>query len=335
MTMTKRPFRGTPAAHGTQAAERNERAAKAPRPELLPARMRQPAVQQQKPAVAESARAPRPDLLPAQMRQPAVQQKRSVDQKTGWPGAPRPELLPRLGKPRAGTPDRVAQQQPQRQPADFFSNAKGGRAVKTVTTIQKADPEAVAGQPGTELVQAIRGNEHLTALTDCTSVPIRMGKAVYGKWQDDKGEVVIKKTDSLRRDIEEVLTFEGALNSTAVWHVLVGPAVHHFVIMPQVVSKNPDTVVYTVVMAYENHYTLGDYIQRAGKASMKKYGFKDPWCLDDLGNMFGHLIATPHAAHENYFGVRPKKKGPASISIWKYPDTTTENAINGINHYQG
>lgn len=53
---------------------------------------------------------PRPDWMPARMRSLAAQAQRGPELRTGWPGAPRPELLPGMGRPRVGMLGGVAQQ---------------------------------------------------------------------------------------------------------------------------------------------------------------------------------------------------------------------------------
>ena len=100
-------------AKAAQAKGQNFWAGKAPRPELMGARAPGGAVPggaaQGKGRNSWAGKAPRPELMPAGMRGPAVQAKGACASPSMWPGAPRPDLLPGMGRPKPEMLDGVAQ----------------------------------------------------------------------------------------------------------------------------------------------------------------------------------------------------------------------------------
>ncbi len=92
VTQLKRPVRSNP---------------HAPRPDLLPSRMRDEPMQAKQGPIR--VKVPRPDLFPPMMRGIVGQTKAEHGAVPQWSGAPRPELLPGMGPARVGDPLQVVQ----------------------------------------------------------------------------------------------------------------------------------------------------------------------------------------------------------------------------------
>ncbi|WP_235775090.1 hypothetical protein [Pectobacterium brasiliense] len=130
------------------------------------------------------------------------------------------------------------------------------------------------------LINAILANNKLMKIKDCPGVPTQMSRAVYGKTQDDSGSGnVIENNKDMQKKINIALDFPSTDSKTSVWHFLVGPTVHHFVVIPWYQDRISQEPVYTVFMAYENEYSVEKYVKHtapapSGAKGYKKYGQK-------------------------------------------------------------
>ncbi len=187
---------------------------------------------------------------------------------------------------------------------------------------------------GLDLINAIVANPILMGLDNCPAVPAQMSCAVYGSVQDDSGSGThIQNNSSMQKDINIAVGFGGANSETAVWHFLLTP-VHHFVVIPWYKSNVPQGQVYTVFMAYENKYSVGQYVNGTGGIAPTPggKGYKTEWSVSQLSTMFSDLL-TKSTAWEEYFG----KVGQAQatkITYWKYKITTLTSAITNVNAYK-
>lgn len=173
------------------------------------------------------------------------------------------------------------------------------------------------------LVAAILAKQELKALNDCLSVPIQIGRAVYGNYQDDEGDGTSIVADSVDTKLKAATKFTGTRDETAVWHFLVDP-VHHFAVVPWH-SAELGRRVYTVLMAYEQWYTLGDYIQK-----MTVQERRTTWEEGDLQAMLSDLFKSDEA-WKKYFhaGVKAARK----ITYWKYENISLESATTNVARY--
>lgn len=189
---------------------------------------------------------------------------------------------------------------------------------------------------GPDLINAIVGNQKLMALDNCPGVPVQMGLAVYGSVQDDSGsgtEIKDEGNDSdMQKKINEAIGFGGASSETAVWHFSLTP-VHHFVVVPWYKQNAPHGQVYTVFMAYENEYSLGQYVHGTGNIAPKPggKGYKAEWTPSQLSTMLFDLLKSDKA-WEDYFGKVGAAKA-TKITYWKYKVTTLKSAISNVNKY--
>lgn len=185
---------------------------------------------------------------------------------------------------------------------------------------------------GEDLISAIKNNSKLMALSDCPSVPVEFGRAVYGSVQDDSGNgSVIEDKGNMQSQINNALAFSGANSETEVWHFLMGSAVHHFVVIPWYKQSSPQGVVYTVFMAYEDEYKVDNYVNKKSPAPTGAQGYKDIWTTTDLSKMFSELL-TKSDAWESYFGSVGKNQA-TKITYWKYKTTSLSSAITNVNKY--
>ncbi|WP_233963103.1 hypothetical protein [Pectobacterium versatile] len=182
------------------------------------------------------------------------------------------------------------------------------------------------------LINAIVANNKLMEIKDCPGVPTQMSRAVYGKTQDDSGSgTVIENNKDMQKNINIAIGFPGANSETAVWHFLVGPTVHHFVVIPRYQHTIPQGWVYTVFMAYENEYSVGKYVKHTAPAPSGAKGYKKIWTTNDLSKMFSDLL-TSDTAWKEYFGPTGKPKAK-TITYWKYKVIPLDTAIANVNKY--
>ncbi|HEC5301889.1 TPA: hypothetical protein QCG78_004487 [Enterobacter asburiae] len=185
---------------------------------------------------------------------------------------------------------------------------------------------------GEDLILALENKQKLMALDNCPAVPVEFGRAVYAAVQNDTGAGdVIENKGNMQSQINSALGFIGANSETAVWHFLLGPTVHHFVIIPWYQQSPPQGIVYTLFMADENKYPVGSYVGKTPPAPTGTSGYKKVWTTSNLNTMFTELL-TNEGAWEKYFGTA----GPSQankITYWKYKTTTLTSAIANVNNY--
>jgi len=178
---------------------------------------------------------------------------------------------------------------------------------------------------GQELIDALKANLNVMAVNNCPGASVVISEAVYGKVKDDRNERTID-SGAARSKIESAIYFEGGNSKTAVWHFMTDP-VHHFVVIPW--HKNYRTV-YTVFMAYENQYTINEYVQsaRGHMAQSLKIGYKDTWTPYQLSTMLSDLLTTDGAWGDYFFHGNNNEVN--SITYYKYDTISLTKAIANV-----
>jgi hypothetical protein len=188
---------------------------------------------------------------------------------------------------------------------------------------------------GEDLIAAIVGNKKIVKANNCPAVPVHMSSAFYCAVQSDFGAgLKIEAGPNMQKQINTVIGFNGANSETAVWHFsLIGP-VHHFVVVPWYQHKRPHGQVYSVFMAYENKYTLQQYVHGTGGfvPAIKKMGYKDAWTISQLSTMLSTLL-TSNKAWQDYFGKVGITHPATKITCWKYRTITLKSAIANVKIY--
>lgn len=186
--------------------------------------------------------------------------------------------------------------------------------------------------PNDALINAIVANTKLMEVDHCTGVSTTMSCAVYGKTQDDSGSGnVIENNKDMQKKINIALDFPSTDSKTSVWHFLVEPTVHHFVVIPWYQDRISQEPVYTVFMAYEKEYSVSEYVKHTAPAPSGAKGYKKIWTKSDLSKMFSDLL-TSDTAWEEYFGPTGKPKAQ-KITYWKYKVIPLDTAIANVNNY--
>ncbi len=186
---------------------------------------------------------------------------------------------------------------------------------------------------GPNLIAAIVENVKLMSVDNCPGVPVQMGKAVYGACQNDSGSgTLIKSGLNMQKQINNAIGFSGSNSDTAVWHFSLAP-VHHFVVVPWYKHESPHGQVYTVFMAYEGKYSLGQYVGGTGGIAPAPggKGYKAVWTVSQLSAMFSALLAGG-TAWQDYFGQVGAAQA-TKITYWKYKTTTLKYAISIVKKY--
>lgn len=190
---------------------------------------------------------------------------------------------------------------------------------------------------GLDLIRAIKANRHLMVVNDCPQVPISMGKAMYGKVQNDTHPKSITPTASLpdrNKQIAKTLGFVGANDQTAVFHFQVKPT-HHFVVIPWYQHNLPQGQRYTVFMAWENQYSVDEYVHgRATAPATGGFGYKDEWTYAQVADML-NALCTDNGAYTRYFGNVGINQTATEIVCYQYPAIDLNKAIVGVNGYTG
>jgi hypothetical protein len=185
---------------------------------------------------------------------------------------------------------------------------------------------------GKELIDAIKRNLKLQAVDDCPGVPVHIGTAVYGVAQEDSNGVAMTK-ESTDKEWFSLLWFNGSQAETAVWHFYTLPTLHHFVVIPWY-NQDPPGRSYTVFMAYENQYTLKNYIDKApgwmGNYALEK-GFEDERTYGDIMAMMKGVLKN-EGAWQAYFSSR-KNLPVDTIMCFKYPKISLADAIGNVAAY--
>lgn len=185
---------------------------------------------------------------------------------------------------------------------------------------------------GPDLISAILNNGKITSVNNCPGVSVQMGRAVYGTVQSDAGlGEEIRPGVNMQKQINNAIGFGGANSETAVWHFSLQPT-HHFVVVPWYKHDPPHGRVYTVFMAYENKYTVQNYINGMGSAPASGgKGYKTVWTVTQLSTMFSELLTSPKA-WEEYFGKVGESQA-TKITYWKYKIISIKTAISNVNGY--
>ncbi|UAA40612.1 hypothetical protein KIH87_09840 [Paraneptunicella aestuarii] len=184
---------------------------------------------------------------------------------------------------------------------------------------------------GEHLIDEILKNDKLMSIDNCPGVPVNIGLAVYGSVQDDKGGVVIEPTDKdLSSAINKAIGFSGANSETSVWHFQIGKPTHHFVVIPWYRHSTPDYgQVYTVFMAWENAYTVQQYVNGSDPApDIGGTGFKHVWTVSELNKMLTDLM-TKDSAWEDYFGQVGQSRA-SKLEYWKYKTMSIDKAVSNV-----
>ena len=185
--------------------------------------------------------------------------------------------------------------------------------------------------PGMDLITAIKANNKLGATKDCPAVSVNMSLALYGSVQDDGTETSIEANSS-RHDLMMLLWCNGKQTETAVWHFQTVGTVHHFVIVPWYNQSLPGWT-YTVFMAYENKYSLREYIQNApvrGSGHRLSRPYRDEWSSPEIVDML-LAVLTGEDAWKDYFSDTSHK--PTSINCYKYKNIAINDASVRLNLY--
>lgn len=176
------------------------------------------------------------------------------------------------------------------------------------------------------LLNAIKGQGLLTELGDCLSVPVRMAMAFSGDWQNQEGQKTIT-TNAI--GIAEATKFVGEHNQTAVWHFSMNHPVHHFVVIPLADKGNLE---FSIMMAYAESYTLGEYLTGTGAAPGSaggNGGYRDRWQVYELQRYLSRLV-TVNGARLEYFGDAGAN---SEITFNKYPNVDLETAVTNVDTY--
>lgn len=193
---------------------------------------------------------------------------------------------------------------------------------------------------GSELVAAITNNITLMAIDNCPGVPVQIGRAVYGAFQNDNGGIDIKNDYSKVRNINEAIYFSGGNTQTAVWHFSTTGTVHHFIVIPWYRKDSyPYGRVYTVLMAYEGKYKLEAYVKGVDPAVPgSEYGYKAYWTPKQLTEMLVDLLdgEIANTAWKRYFDPTALRGAAATgITCYKYKNISFEKAIENLKKLSG
>lgn len=189
---------------------------------------------------------------------------------------------------------------------------------------------------GPALIATIVNKANLMLVNNCPGVPAEMGRAFYNAYQNDTGLIDITG-GNVQKKISEVVGFGGSNSETAVWHFELTP-VHHFVVVPWYNHDAPHGQVYTVFMAYENYYSLGQYINGINVVRNVNRpplpggdGYKLAWTVTELSTMLSDLL-TDGGAWQRYFGQVGAAQA-TEMHCWKYKTITLRTAIANVNRY--
>jgi hypothetical protein len=185
---------------------------------------------------------------------------------------------------------------------------------------------------GIDLINAIKANQRIRAVDNCPGVSVAISEAVYGKVKDDNNPIELR-TGASEKEIAAVIGFGGANSETAVWHFMTQP-IHHFVVVPWYNHQVPQGQAYTVFMAFENQYTVGQYIdnERGHMQRPLVNGYRDLWTPTDLKGMLTALLTT-NTAWANYFQYGHNNT-VNSIACYKYDIISVDKAVANVNQYR-
>jgi len=184
---------------------------------------------------------------------------------------------------------------------------------------------------GPELIDAIKANDKLKAIDNCPGVPVDFGKALYGSMQNDVGNNKIES----ELDVNKAIGFTGSNGETAVYHFQTKPT-HHFVVVPWYNHGANHGQVYSVFMAYENNYTVDEYIRKAGRAPSGNKGYRDLWTIQQLVAMLKAIALGSTANKRNAwrdFFAPYDIHAATSVEYYKYPVKSLDSAMKKLTSY--
>lgn len=189
---------------------------------------------------------------------------------------------------------------------------------------------------GPELIDAIEKSGYLKRLKQCVAVPRTFGQVIYETLQTDEGPgTCIRQSDI--HQLASLLQFAGSDSETAVWNFLFegtpepNKSIYHYVVIVPWKNETQETV-YTAFMAYENEYTLKQYITHSRNAP-KEMGYRRFWTEDELSSMFSDLLTSPKAWLDYFGNVVIKPVLTKEITCWKYPNIDLATAITNVRAY--
>ncbi|MEM9060675.1 MAG: hypothetical protein AAGD13_09455 [Pseudomonadota bacterium] len=173
--------------------------------------------------------------------------------------------------------------------------------------------------PGQDLVDAIKANETLQAISRCPAVPVDVSRAIYGVVKDDSTKA-------------EDLEFTGDASKAELWHFDVKSEsyLHHFVALIWI--NDQGKTGFTLFMAYETKYTLGQYM--SGKSKKQgMIGFEDFREMSEMKTIMQSLIRQEDAWGK-YFNVSDTEK-LKSVQFFKYGHVDIAEAIARVEEFRG
>ncbi|MBI3230965.1 MAG: hypothetical protein HYZ45_12555 [Burkholderiales bacterium] len=179
------------------------------------------------------------------------------------------------------------------------------------------------------MINALKADVAIRAVDNCPGVPVLIGRKVYGKVQNDSNGIELEAVPS-DKTFATMLGFGGANSESAVWHFATEPT-HHFVVVPWYSQQAPQGQVYAVFMAFENQYTVHQYVQHAPGAmgGQLATGYRDLWTFADLKAMITALL-TRDTAWAEYF-QHGNNHLVRKITCYKYPVISVDKAIANVN----
>lgn len=184
--------------------------------------------------------------------------------------------------------------------------------------------------PGEQLKDALKQNLRIQAVNNCPAASVEVGAAIYGHVQNDDSQTTLKRS-ATSKDLAHLIGVNGLTSQTAVWHFMTDP-IHHFVVIPWYDQSLPGWS-YTLLMAYENGYTIRDYIQSApGRMSRPlRRGYREAWSASELMDMLSALLNS-QAAWGDYF-LTGTENEVRSITCYKYKLISVTNALTNVTRY--
>ncbi|WP_020406600.1 hypothetical protein [Hahella ganghwensis] len=188
---------------------------------------------------------------------------------------------------------------------------------------------------GQDMIQALLRKQKLLDINNCPAVPVEVSKAIYGVTQDDTGDGIKFTKSTVKKRIDPSVIFEG--NSyTAVWHFMLENPVHHFVVVPWYQHTTPEQgQFYTVLMAWENKYTLNQYINGTNGAPTGAKGYKAKWTAEQVSDLVYDLLKGGRDAIVDYCGQAGAwdQNKETQLTLWKYKKVLLTTAAENVATY--
>ncbi len=180
---------------------------------------------------------------------------------------------------------------------------------------------------GEEVVDAVVANAVVRAIDNCTGVSSGVSRQMYGVAQDDNNVQTIANDN----DIVTALRWTGQDNDTALWRFEVLNPLHYFVVLPWIHRGDGNHRAFTVLMAYEGHYTVGQYTGAGGGNNVPPAGNTGYVRHRTVAQMTTMLraIRDTAGARADYFGVGGNQAANP-IRYWKYGVITARSAMKRL-----